>query len=93
MIQEAKSVYQIFFSLVQEYLDGALSAVEFKTKYIEIWKKYRDSDEVYEINLSRDNFIDRVFTALDCYCEDEELRDEEDLDEKSLKAEVEKIIS
>lgn len=93
MIKETENVRKIFLGVVQEYFNGVLTSPEFKTKYIEIWKKYRDLDEVYEINLSTDNSIDRIFTVLDCYCEDEALSDEGDLDEKSLRAEVEKILS
>ena len=80
-----------FMKIPQEYFDGILNEIEFKKSYIKLWKEYRDTDAHYEVNNDYNSILDRIFTALDCYCSDIDLRDDNDFNECQLRAEVENI--
>lgn len=77
------------FDLIESYLRQDLVASELEAKYLTIWRQHRDSN----IILSEENqrYIDSVFTALDSYCPDPDLRDKYDLDDKSLFMEIQKL--
>lgn len=80
-----------FSSLIKAYLDHDLDADTFKREYMCLWNRYRGTSEHYCINKNSGGSVDRIFTALDCYCPDPDLRREYELDEHQLRAEVQEI--
>jgi hypothetical protein len=80
MINSAKKI----FKLLRMFVEGKISATEFEEKYIRLWRKMRDSGELSSINSKTDDALDKLFTAVDAYCPDETLRDDNDIDENQL---------
>ncbi|MDM2836396.1 MULTISPECIES: colicin immunity domain-containing protein [Citrobacter] len=74
--------------LIDSFLSGVLSASEFDKQYSVAWRNYRDSDDINEIDENTKLYVDSVFTALDLYCSDPKLRDDNDLDDCALLSEV-----
>ncbi|MDE9618616.1 colicin immunity domain-containing protein [Citrobacter portucalensis] len=74
--------------LIDSFLSGALSASEFDKHYSVAWRNYRDSDDINEIDENTKLYVDCVFTALDLYCSDPKLRDDNYLDDCALLSEV-----
>ena len=74
--------------LIDSFLSGDLSALAFEIEYMDAWRSYRDSSDIIKVDEKTQFYIDRVFTALDTYCADPELRDDGDLDENELLSEV-----
>ena len=52
-----------------------------------------ESDTLYELNKAFAGIFDSMFTTLDCFCSDPDLRDEEDLDERQLLSSVRDALS
>lgn len=88
MMLDLKALKDAFINTMLSFIDGRISAVEFEAQYSELWKEHRDSDVLYELNKAFEGTFDSMFTALDCFCSDPELRDSEDLDEKELLSSV-----
>jgi len=61
------------------FLDGRISAPEFETLFLAI---FRGVDGRLAEPLGRE--LDRLFSAVDAYCADPELRNEFDIDEQEL---------
>lgn len=74
--------------LIDFFVSGDISASCFEKEYIDAWRNYRDFNDINEIDENTQIYIDRVFTTLDVYCSDPELRDENDLDDNELLNEV-----
>ncbi|WP_312951379.1 colicin immunity domain-containing protein [Superficieibacter sp.] len=74
--------------LIEDFISGNIPAIEFEKKYIAAWRHYRDSDDFSKIDKNIQIYVDRVFTTLDVYCSDPELRDENDLDDNELFSEI-----
>ncbi|MBC4010680.1 hypothetical protein H8R13_02810 [Morganella morganii] len=55
------------------------------------WRKYRDLSFSRELSKNNQEYFDRIFTALDIYCSNPDLRDENDFDDSELLNEVIKI--
>jgi len=77
--------------LIETFISGNMSASEFEGNYINIWRSYRDFDNISEVDDNTQIYVDRIFTTLDVYCSDPELRDEGDLDDDKLLSEVIKL--
>lgn len=73
-----------FYELLKMFIEGTLSGPEFEEKYILLWNEARDSSELSLINKQTEDALDELFTAVDVYCSDETLRDDDDLDEDQL---------
>ncbi|KJF76470.1 hypothetical protein UA45_18485 [Morganella morganii] len=77
--------------LIDEFIHGEISAPTFEVTYMNEWRKYRDFSEKKGISDNDQSYFDRIFTALDVYCSDPDLRDENDFDDDELLNEVIKI--
>lgn len=77
--------------LIDEFILGNISAPNFEVSYINEWRRYRDFGEKKGISYNDQEYFDRIFTALDVYCSDPDLRDENDFDDDELLNEVIKI--
>lgn len=74
--------------LIESFLSGDLSAFVFENAYTSAWRAYRDSGYDNELDEKTQEYVDRVFTTLDLYCAEPELRDEGDLDDHELLNEI-----
>lgn len=81
-----------FFNLINSYSNGAITPVVFEEKYIELWNRYSQTEKYGQFNESTDGAFDKIFSAVDCFCSNVNLRDENDLDENGLYEEVKKIM-
>lgn len=88
-----KNIEDQFKMVVQGFLSGDISAPTFELEYASLWRKFRDSGEYKLLDNDIARRLDRVFSALDCYCADPDLRDEGDLDDNGLMREVRTIIA
>ncbi len=77
--------------LINNFIHGSIPASEFEKNYINEWRNYRDFGERSGIDESTQEYVDRVFTALDIYCSNSDLRDENDFDDEQLLNEIIKI--
>lgn len=77
--------------LIDSFLSGVLSASEFDKQYLDAWRYYRDSDDVSNLEVNTQVYLDRVFTTVDQYCSDSELRDDDDLDDCQLLSEITRL--
>ncbi|WP_425593358.1 colicin immunity domain-containing protein [Morganella morganii] len=68
-----------------------ISAPIFEIDYMNEWRKYRDLSFSRELSKNNQEYFDRIFTALDIYCSNPDLRDENDFDDSELLNEVIKI--
>lgn len=73
-----------FKILILSFLGGTKTPSSFKVEYMKLWRSCRDSGELSDLNALSAGAFDRIFTALDGYCEEIELRDDGDLDERQL---------
>lgn len=80
--------FKKLLGLIDSFIAGYISPSEFEKKYIAAWRSYRDFDDFSKIHENYKIYFDRVFTTLDVYCPDPELRDENDLDDEGLLSEV-----
>jgi len=78
--------------LIGDLLSGATSPGAFKERYLQTWRNCRDAGVFDAMNASTSQAFDRVFSAVDVYCEDPALRDFNDLDEAGLIKEIERIL-
>jgi hypothetical protein len=72
-----------YVNIMKRYLDGTESVDEFKRLYIAALKNENEMKGEIIFPL-----LQRVFSALDCFCDDPDLMDEFDIDEEQLKREV-----
>lgn len=76
--------------LISQFVNGEISADQFEKDYMSIWREFRDKSwREFEDKgiISEDaatDIVDELFTALDCYCGNPDLREECDIDEKEL---------
>lgn len=87
------TIEEQFTNLIDAFLARELSAPEFEQRYTSLWRIARDQGQFSLINDETARVFDKVFTALDCYCEDSTLREEKDLDETSLRREVKQAVA
>jgi hypothetical protein len=78
------------FNTIKNYLNKKISPLEFKDLFYKYWRLIRD--EGPPLNDEKIKMIDRIFTALDQYCEDVNIRDSTDLNEEQLYIEVKNIV-
>ena len=71
-------------NLIERFIEGKLSTIDFETKYLSLWRKARDDGSLSELNEVTEGALDKLFTAVDVYCPNEELRDEFDINEAQL---------
>lgn len=71
-------------NLIDTFIAKEISAAEFEGKYLPAWRDYRDSMVHKQADIETRRYFDSIFTALDDYCSDPDLLDEDDLDDDDL---------
>lgn len=71
-------------TLIDSFISGEIPAPEFEIEYSTLWREYRDSDSSKSPNKDTQRYFDSVFSAVDSYCSDPDLLDEDDLDDQGL---------
>ncbi|WBM70734.1 colicin immunity domain-containing protein [Buttiauxella sp. WJP83] len=71
-------------TLIDSFISGDLAAPEFESRYSISWREYRDSDVPKSTDKDTQRYFDSVFSAVDSYCADPDLLDEDDLDAQGL---------
>ncbi|WP_064555864.1 colicin immunity domain-containing protein [Buttiauxella noackiae] len=71
-------------AMIDSFVSGDLNASDFEKKYSASWREHRDSDAPKSKDKDAQRYFDAVFSAVDSYCDDPDLRDEDDLDEQGL---------
>ena len=71
-------------TLIDSFVSGEITAPEFESQYTILWRKHRDSDDSKSPDRDTQRYFDSVFSAVDSYCSDPDLIDEDDLDDQSL---------
>lgn len=76
-----------YIGLIKSFTEGGISAAEFEKSYLAMFKNETSvlSEEEYQI-------LDRLFSSVDLFCEDESIRDEDDLDEEKLLSDAESAV-
>ena len=68
--------------LIFQFVNNEISANEFETSFISLFREFRNKGIVLENTVS--DIISELFTDVDSYCGDPELRDDDDIDEIEL---------
>lgn len=71
-------------ALIDSFVSGAMSAPEFEEKYLNAWREHRAADTADKQNKDTQRYFDSVFSAVDSYCSNPDLIDEDDLDAQGL---------
>lgn len=77
--------------LINDFIDDSITASNFEDNYINEWRNYRDFGEQSNINENTREYFDRIFTTLDIYCSNPDLKGENDFDDEQLLKEIIKI--
>ncbi|MFV8871281.1 colicin immunity domain-containing protein [Serratia fonticola] len=77
--------------IAKALLDSKLSADEYESQYLEVWRKERDDGTLSKDSDDVGYCAAELFSLADCYTSSPD-RDESDLDENQLKIEVEKTL-
>lgn len=77
--------------LINDFIHGSITASDFEYDYINEWRSYRDFGGQSGNSESTQEYVDRVFTVLEIYCSNPDLRDENDFDDEKLLNEIIKI--
>ncbi len=71
-----------FGELAAALVDGRITGPAFEEQFLKLWRLYRDN------HVATSSTVDELFTEVDAYCADPELREEGDLDDAGLRAAV-----
>lgn len=71
-------------ALIESFVTGAMPAPEFEEKYLNAWREHREADSAKNQNKETQRYFDSVFSAVDSYCSDPDLIDEDELDAQDL---------
>jgi len=74
--------------IVGAFLADKMTAPEFERQYMHEWQRCRDEKLLSAESLIARGAYNQIFTALDCYCSDPQLRGPKDIDEHQLREEV-----
>lgn len=76
-----------YWQLINTYLNREIDVAEFEKSFLERFKNEQRqfSDEVFTT-------LDRLFSDLDMFCAEDELRDEDELDEGQLRKACERAL-
>ncbi|MFL1484372.1 colicin immunity domain-containing protein [Marinobacter sp. LN3S78] len=67
--------------LIEEFVSGQIKADEFESQYLTLFKQ-----QTGELPEPEFETLNQLFTDVDAYCADPELRDEDDISEEELVA-------
>ncbi|MFW0699271.1 colicin immunity domain-containing protein [Pantoea sp. R13S299] len=71
-------------ALIESFVSGTMPAPEFEEKFSNAWREHRDTDTTDKQNKDTQRYFDSVFSAVDSYCSDPDLIDDDDLDAQGL---------
>jgi Bacterial self-protective colicin-like immunity len=71
-----------YMELLDKYLARRITSAEFEENYLVL---FRNEPADAGLPLSISTIIDELFYAVDAYCEDPSIRDEDDIDEHQLR--------
>ena len=83
-----KARYQKYVKLLHQFLSRGMSAAEFEKQYLSVFKNESSGMKMAEYAV-----LEQLFTAVDAYCADPELRSDEDLDESQLREVADKSLN
>jgi Bacterial self-protective colicin-like immunity len=70
-----------YVQLIDSFVHGEISALEFERVYLQMFQEDPTMRPEAEYSI-----LDRLFADVDTFCDDPDLRDIDDLDEKQLRA-------
>jgi hypothetical protein len=73
------SVSNKYISLITSFIDGDIPVCDFEKQYLDMFKN--ETDTLSEIEYEA---LDFLFSSVDVFCADDDLRDDDDIDEKQL---------
>ncbi len=73
------STIEQYISLITQFVIGEIPASQFETRYLEMFKS-----ETVQFSAHAYDVLSELFSDVDSYCGDPELRDEEDLSDEDL---------
>ncbi|HEX4376111.1 MAG TPA: colicin immunity domain-containing protein [Steroidobacteraceae bacterium] len=82
-----------YLALINAYLSQKLAARHFQSEFLKMWKRSRDLGTLSALNSESNEAFDRIFTAVDSYCEDPALKDHNDLTDSQLRSVVTELLS
>jgi len=68
-----------YIQLITQYVEGCIKSHVFEERYLRLFK-----DETTSLSEVEYNSLDSLFSAVDVFCDDPDLFEEGDLDEKGL---------
>lgn len=73
------STIEQYILLITQFVIGEITASQFESRYLKMFKNEEDQfpEHVYDA-------LNKLFSDVDCYCGDPDLRDDEDLDDEEL---------
>lgn len=80
VIEFMKDKIQEYRDILRKFVDDEIDAIEFETKYLNLYKTDTTKWQKGIVSI-----LYELFSDVDAFCSDPELRDEEDLDENQLK--------
>ncbi len=82
------NLLRAYESLIDRFLLNEIDVLEFEKKYIAMFKGDETLWEYGEFLI-----LNGVFTDLDAFCEDDSIRDEDDLNEGQLRSRMERALN
>jgi hypothetical protein len=76
-----------YVNLITSFVDGNISASEFESAYLTMFKEETGSLSELEYEI-----LDSLFSSVDAFCGDVELMDEDDIDENQLFEDAQKAL-
>ena len=73
------SVTRKYIGLITSYVDGDMPVCDFEKQYLDMFKN--ETEMLSEIEYDA---LDFLFSSVDVFCADDDLRDDDDIDEKQL---------
>ncbi len=77
-----------FRALINDWLRGGMTADQFDIAYSQLWSNWVEEGRFKDIDSFTCECLDKVFTALDAFCDDPDDRCEYEIDETQLRKEV-----
>lgn len=81
------STIEGYILLITQFVTGEISASQFEIAYLDMFKSENDELPEYVYNA-----LNNLFSSVDAYCGDSELRDDEDLDDGELVAKAKEAL-
>jgi len=81
------STIEKYILLITQFLTGKITASQFEVSYLEVFKNEEEilPEEVF-------NTLNALFLDVDAYCEDVDLRDDDDLSQEELIASAKRTL-